>query len=38
MNYTITLARPITTADRVTITIGGHLIVTYARRIDILPG
>ncbi len=38
MNYTITLARPITAADRVTITIAGFSIATYTRRLDILPG
>jgi hypothetical protein len=37
-NYTITLAQPITTADRVTITIGSDLIATYTRRLDVLPG
>ncbi len=37
MNYTITLAQPITKADRVTITISGQGIVTFAGRMDVLP-
>jgi hypothetical protein len=37
-SYTITLARPISSADRVTITIGNPLIAGYTRRLDILPG
>ena len=37
-NYVITLAHPINKADRVTITIGNASIVTYTRRLDILPG
>ena len=37
-SYTITLARPISSADRVTITIGGTGIVAYTRRLDVLPG
>ena len=39
--YIITLARPITVADRVTITIaspGSTGIATYTRRLDVLPG
>jgi hypothetical protein len=37
-SYTITLAKPISTADRVTITIGNAQIVTFSRRLDVLPG
>ena len=37
-SYTITLAQPINTADRLTITIGNPQIATYTRRIDVLPG
>jgi hypothetical protein len=37
-SYTITLAQPITVADRVTITIANASIATYTRRIDVLPG
>ena len=37
-NYTITFAKAITTADRVTVTIGNSGIATYTRRIDVLPG
>jgi hypothetical protein len=37
-NYTITLANPINKADRVTITIGNATIVTFTRRLDVLPG
>jgi hypothetical protein len=37
-SYTITLAQAITTADRVTVTIGNSGITTYKRRIDVLPG
>jgi hypothetical protein len=37
-NYTITLARPIKVADRVTITITAPDFVTYTRRLDVLPG
>ena len=34
----ITLARPISKADRVTLTIGNSQIATYTRRLDVLPG
>jgi hypothetical protein len=37
-NYTITLAQPINTADRVTITIGNATIATFTRELDVLPG
>ena len=37
-SYTITLARPIDQADRVTITIGNATIATFTRRLDVLPG
>ena len=37
-NYTITLAKPINVADRVTITIGNANIATYTRRLNVLPG
>ncbi len=37
-SYTITLAEPIDQADRVTITIGNANLVTYTRRLDVLPG
>ena len=37
-NYVITLAQPINTADRVTITIASPTIATYTRRLDVLPG
>jgi hypothetical protein len=37
-SYTITLARPIDVADRVTITIGNASIATFTRRLDVLPG
>ena len=36
--YTITLARPINAADRVTVTIGNADIATFTRRLDVLPG
>ena len=36
--YTITLAKPVTAADRVTITIGNDLIAPFTRRLDVLPG
>ena len=36
--YLITLARPISQADRVTLTIGGTGIASYTRRLDVLPG
>ena len=37
-SYTITLAQPITLADRVTITIGNAGITSFTRRLDVLPG
>ena len=37
-NYTITFAQAITTADRVTVTIGNAGIAIFTRRIDVLPG
>jgi hypothetical protein len=37
-SYTITLARPIDAADRVTITLGNASIAAYTRRLDVLPG
>ena len=37
-NYTITLARPINSADRVTITIVNPGVSMFNRRIDVLPG
>jgi hypothetical protein len=37
-SYTITLANPITVADRLTITIGNANIATYTWRLDVLPG
>jgi hypothetical protein len=37
-NYTITLAQPISHADRVTFTIGNAQITTFTRRLDVLPG
>src|SRR5262249_3217741 len=37
-SYTITLAQPINTADRVTITIGNASIATFTRQLDVLPG
>jgi uncharacterized protein YjdB len=37
-NYVIMLAQPISTADRVTFTIGNSAIATYTRRLDVLPG
>jgi len=37
-SYTINLAQPINTADRVTITIGNDLIAPFTRRLDVLPG
>ncbi len=36
--YTITLARPITQPDRVTIDIANPAIAPFARRLDVLPG
>ena len=35
---TIMLARPITKADRITITIGSTSIAAFTRRLDVLPG
>jgi hypothetical protein len=37
-SYTITLARPISSADRLTITIGGSDVAAFSRRLDVLPG
>ena len=37
-SYMITLAQAITSADRVTVTIGNAGITTYTRRLDVLPG
>jgi hypothetical protein len=37
-SYTITLALPINTADRVTITISNATIASFTRRLDVLPG
>ncbi len=37
-SYTITLARRIKVADRLTITIAAPNFVTYIRRLDVLPG
>ena len=37
-SYSITLARPINAADRVTVTIGNAGIPTFTRRLDVLPG
>ncbi len=36
--YDVNLARPIEKADRVTITIAGAELVSYTRRLDVLPG
>jgi hypothetical protein len=36
--YTITLAQPISAADRVTVSIQNAGITTYTRRLDVLPG
>ena len=36
--YAISFARPIEKADRITITIAGPGIVSYTRRLDVLPG
>ncbi len=38
MNYTITLAQPIDSADRVTLTIVNPGVSLFNRRIDVLPG
>ena len=37
-SYTLTLAQPLSAADRVTITIGNPLIASFTRRLDVLPG
>ena len=37
-SYTITLAQPISAADRVTLTVGNASIASFTRRLDILPG
>jgi len=37
-SYIITLARPISAADRVTVVINNPNITTYTRRLDVLPG
>ncbi|HZL36658.1 MAG TPA: fibronectin type III domain-containing protein [Tepidisphaeraceae bacterium] len=37
-SYVLTLAQPITKADRVTVTIGNAGITTFTRRLDVLPG
>ena len=37
-SYMIAFAQAITTADRVTVTIGNAGITTYTRRLDVLPG
>ena len=37
-SYVITLAQPISSADRVTLTIGSASIATFTRRLDVLPG
>jgi hypothetical protein len=36
--YTITLARPINAADRVTVTVANAGVTSYTRRLDVLPG
>ena len=36
--YVITLARAIRAADRVTVVLGNAEVVTYSRRLDVLPG
>jgi hypothetical protein len=36
--YTITFGRPIVLPDRVTVTIANAGIITYTRRLDVLPG
>ena len=38
MIYTITLAVPISVADRVTISIDGDSIASFSRGLDVLPG
>ncbi len=37
-NYVVTLAQPISTADRLTISIASSSMATYTRRLDVLPG
>ena len=37
-NLIITLAKPIASADLVTLTIGNAQVITYTRRLDVLPG
>lgn len=37
-SYTITLARPVDAADRVTVAIAGDGLSSYTRRLDVLPG
>ena len=37
-SYTITLVQPVDKADRVTVTIDNATIVTFTRRLDVLPG
>jgi WD40 repeat protein len=37
-SYLITLAQPISAADRVTLTIGNALIASFTCRLDVLPG
>jgi Dockerin type I domain len=37
-SYVITLAQPISAADRVTLTIGNALVASFTRRLDVLPG
>jgi hypothetical protein len=37
-SYILTLAQPINTADRLTITIGNATIASFTRRLDVLPG
>jgi hypothetical protein len=37
-NYVITLALPISTADRLTFTIANSTMATYTRQLDVLPG
>jgi hypothetical protein len=37
-SYTLTLAKPIARADRLTLTLGNDQIVSFTRRLDVLPG
>ena len=37
-SYLITLARPIASADRLTLTVGNAGLATFTRRLDVLPG